>query len=278
MAAKQPSHPLSFERHAGLEAGTNAHYEDTRYYFTTYADRQADVDYYVEQASGLASNVLEYGVGNGRIALPLARAGMLVCGVDRSAAMLRDLKEKAAAARPEVAARITVRRGDMRNLRLQRRFPLVLCTFNTFLHLYTRRDVERFCARVHAHLQKGGRFIVDVSVPDPEELSRDPSRVHRAPRFRDATTREWIHYTERFDYDQSSQVLTIAMGFKPKDAPERAWMTPLSHRQFFPQELEALLHYNGLPVIDVHADFDRDTDVNNARTLIYHCRRSSRVF
>ena len=76
MSGKKPPHPLAFPRHAGLEAGTDAHYQDACYYTATYADRQFDVDYYVEVASAAADEVLEYGVGNGRIALPLARAGL----------------------------------------------------------------------------------------------------------------------------------------------------------------------------------------------------------
>ena len=68
------------------------------------------------------------------------------------------------------------------------------------------------------------------------------------------------------------------MEFSPKDAPQRAWMTPLAHRQFFPQELEALLHYNGLPVVDVHANYDAGEPIEQAHTLVYHCRRSSRRF
>ncbi len=276
--AGERRHPLDFPRHPGLEAGTNAHYRDARQYTATYADRQQDIDYYVEVASAAADEVLEYGVGNGRIALPLARAGVAVWGVDRAPAMLRDLRTKLAAERPEVGERITLRRGDMRMVNLKRTFNMVLCTFNTFLHLYCRRDVERFCARVHAHLRRGGRFVVDVSVPNAEELMRDPARAYRCPRFRDPHTREWIHYRERFDYHELSQVLHIAMEFSPKDAPQRAWMTPLAHRQFFPQELEALLHYNGLPVVDVHANYDAGEPIEQAHTLVYHCRRSSRRF
>jgi hypothetical protein len=75
-----------------------------------------------------------------------------------------------------------------------------------------------------------------------------------------------VRYLEHFDYDRARQVLFVSMEFEPVNGPERAWATPLAHRQFFPQEWEALLHYNGLEVEKVEGDFhggplDRTSDV-----------------
>ena len=55
----------------------------------------------------------------------------------------------------DLRSRVTVKRGDMRRVKLKRRFDLVLCTFNTWLHLYVRQDVERYCARVRRSLERG---------------------------------------------------------------------------------------------------------------------------
>jgi len=263
---------------AALAQGSEAHYRDAAYYSATYADRDDDIAYYVQVAAEQAAQgrcaVLEYGCGNGRILLPLARTGRAVTGVDRCSAMLGDLRRALRAEPSTVRDRVTVRRGDMRKLALERRFDLVLCTFNTFLHLYDRREVEQFCRRVRAHLRPRGRFVVDVSVPDPEELVRDPNRAYRVPRFRHPTTGEVVRYAERFDYDPLTQVMTVGMEFEPRDRPKDRWHTPLTHRQFFPQELEALLHYNGLPVVEVHGDYEPAAPEPEATTLVYHCRRA----
>ncbi len=137
---------------AVLAAGTEAHYRDAAYYSATYADRSDDIDYYVALATERAAKgrceVLEYGCGNGRILMPLARTGRTITGVDRSAPMLTDLRRALRAEPKAIQRRVTVRRGDMRNLRLDQRFDLVLCTFNTFLHLYGRRDVEAAASKV----------------------------------------------------------------------------------------------------------------------------------
>jgi len=264
---------------AELSAGSSAHYEDPAYYTKTYRDRVEDVRYYVDLAVERGGPVLEYGCGNGRISIPMARSGVEVMGVDLSAPMLADLRKRLAREPVEARSRISLRRGDMRNLQLTRRYPLVICPFNAFLHLYTRTDVERFLGRVANHLAPGGEFVFDISIPQPAELARDPARAYFAPRFRYPNPDEgegggqMVRYSERFDYDKLRQVLFVAMEFMPISGGE-AWMTPLAHRQFYPQELEALLHYNGFEITAQFGDFfESPLDQSSVLTVV-RCRRA----
>lgn len=252
-----------------LEVGSAAHYEDPALYARTYARRADDVRFYVERARG-AGTVLEYGCGSGRITLPIARAGAAVTGVDLSTEMLADLRARLAKEPAEVRGRVRVLRGDMRKKAVPGpRFPLVLCTFNTFLHLYTRDDVEQFLARVRAHLSPRGRFVFDVSLPSPVDLARDPSRAYRLPDVRHPDGRRF-RYRERFDYEPLRQVMFVAMEHEPIDGGE-PFVTPLAHRQFFPAELEALLHYNGFAIEALTADFAEIPADRHADTLVYTC-------
>ncbi|MBK8252862.1 MAG: class I SAM-dependent methyltransferase [Polyangiaceae bacterium] len=258
-----------------LEAGSAAHYEDPAYYTKTYKNRLSDIRYYTDLAAENGGPVLEYGCGNGRIAIPIARSGVHITGVDLSSAMVADLAERRANEPADVRGRITVRRGDMRTVRFKKRFPLVYCTFNAFLHLYTRTDVEAFLARVRDHLAPGGRFVFDISIPEPLELSRDPARAYGTapfvyPRPGDPSGGVRVKYRERFDYDRLRQVLFVAMEFIPDHG--ESWMTPLAHRQFYPAELEALLHYNGFEVVAQYGDFDASPLTNDSSTLITHAR------
>ena len=252
-----------------LRVGSSAHYEDPRTYAETYADRVEDVAYYVALATRAGGPVLEYGCGEGRIALPIARAGVELTGVDHSRPMLDALTDKLAAEPREVASRVRLRCGDLRAVRLARRFPLVLCTFNTFLHLYDRDDVERFLARVRAHLTPKGRFVFDVSTPVPSDLARDPSRAYKLPPVRVGGVRH--AYRERFDYDPMRQVLFVMMEFAPCDGGD-GFVTPLAHRQFFPRELEALLHYNGFAIERLEGGFAGEPPDRHADSLVYTCR------
>jgi SAM-dependent methyltransferase len=255
-----------------LEAGSRAHYDDAAYYSKTYDRRTDDVAFYVELAKERGGTVLEYGVGNGRIGLPLARAGLRLAGVDLSRPMLDDFEARLAAEPADVRRRVTLRQGDMRHLRLGRRFDLVFCPFNAFLHLYSRDDVERFLGRVHRHLAPRGAFIFDVSLPNASELVRDPNRAYHCPRFRYPSTGEMVRYTERFDYDALRQILFVSMEFFPEPRPRTSWMTPLAHRQFFPSELEALLHYNGFAVDEAYGDYKRGRLDRYSEQMIFVCR------
>jgi SAM-dependent methyltransferase len=263
-----PSAPLDHE----LEAGSVAHYEDPAYYTATYARRIDDVAYYVGLARRARGPVLEYGIGNGRIALPIARHGVEVVGIDRSAAMLADLERRLDGEPAEVRKRVTGVRGDMRTARLRRKFPLVLATFNTVLHLYTRQDVEKFLARARGHIAPGGRLVVDLSMPPLAELTRNPSTPFHAPRFRHPTAGVIVKNREYFDYDPVRQVLFVSIEFEPMGDPSASWMTPLAHRQFFPCEWEALLHYGGFRVDRVEGDFEGGPLTRDSEVMIWHAR------
>ena len=255
--------------HVG-DAGATEHYADAAYYTKTYGERTHDVDYYVRRARRSKGPVLEYGIGNGRVALAIARAGIAVTGVDLSQVMLDNLAEQLAKATKQLRSRVSFRQGDMREIRLRQRFPLVIAPFNCVMHLYERRDMEAFLARVREHLAPGGRFVFDFSVPQGEDLSRDPDKAYGAPRIRHPTTGELTRYAERFEYDRLRQLLLIQMEFSP-EGKGKPWTVPLTHRQFFPREMEALLHYNGFSEIFFTADFSDQAADQHVDSLVVDC-------
>jgi SAM-dependent methyltransferase len=237
--------------------------------------------------------VLEHGIGNGRVALPLARAGIEVTGLDHSRPMLDHLRERLKAEPPAVRRRVKLHQGDMRTARLGKRFPLVICPFNAALHLYTRQDVEQWLASVRAHLAPGGELVFDISMPINEDLARDPAVPYRIPPF-DHPTAGRVSYREHFDYDPVRQILFVSMFFEPapnKKGPAssakkpskngtvgplkqitESFMTPLAHRQFHPQEMEALLHYNGYEVRAVYGDWKQGPLVPTSDIMVWHAR------
>lgn len=241
---------------AALARGTDAHYEDADYYDRAYGRRRQDVRFYVQYASERGGPVLELGVGTGRVAAELAREGIDVVGVDRMAPMLARARARIASLPRAARERVTLVRGDLAKLSLRRRFPLVISPFNVLMHLYARTAWERALSSVRAHLTPGGRFVFDVLLPYPPGLARDPARVYRGRPVTLGGRRQ--RYGESFHYDPVTQVQTIQMVFE--DAVDRRRppvIVPLAHRQLFPAELEALLHYNGLELVDRWGDFAR---------------------
>jgi SAM-dependent methyltransferase len=258
-AAETASHTVTratFLSRAALDAGTEGHYVDGAHYDHTYKWRRADQTFYVELArERRADRVLELGVGTGRVAIALARAGCEIVGVDRMPPMLDRLHDRLGRETRAVRERITLKLGDMRSVRLRRRFPLIIAPFNVFMHLYERRDVERTLATCLLHLAPRGRLAFDVLNPDLRALVRDPARFYKGRPVRDPTTGRRHAYSEAFEYDAPHQTQMITSAFRDLEDPRQTFVRPLAHRQFFPAELEALLHYNGFAIEKRYGDF-----------------------
>jgi SAM-dependent methyltransferase len=121
------------------------------------------VDLLAELAGGGAA--LEFGVGTGRVALPLSERGVPIHGIDISEPMLDQLRRKPG------AERIGVTAGDFATARVDGTFRLAYLVFNTITNL-TTQDEQVACFRnAAAHLEPGGRFVIEVFVP---ELRRVP--------------------------------------------------------------------------------------------------------
>ena len=104
--------------------------------------------------------VLELAIGTGRVALPLAATGLVVHGIDISEPMLDQLRAKPG------AEQIRVWVGDLATTRLTRQFSLVYLVFNGITNLTTQDEQVACFENSAAHLLPGGRFVVEVFVPD----------------------------------------------------------------------------------------------------------------
>ncbi len=259
-------------RAARIARGAVAHYEDAAYYDFTYRRRRQDVRFYVELALRVGGPVLELGAGTGRVTLAIARAGVPVVGVEPVRAMLAHGREKAKRLPRAAQARLTLRRGDLRSLRLNQRFPLIIAPFNVFMHLYTRRDLERAFATVRAHLAPRGEFVFDVLMPDLRAMLRNPGRLYRGPRVVSPSSGRAYDYFESFDYDALREVQLVSLVFQSVDELSDLRVVPLSQRQFFPQELALLLHYNGFAIAERWGDFQRGPLTGDSESQIVAAR------
>ncbi len=144
-------------------------------YDATWADAfdPAVLDATVATLAELANGkrALEFAVGTGRVALPLSMRGVPVHGIDLSVAMVAELGKKAGAE----AIGITV--GDMCSTRVEGTFGLVYIVFNAIINVTTQDEQVAVFENAARHLEPGGVFVVEVSVPQlrrlpPGELGR----------------------------------------------------------------------------------------------------------
>jgi SAM-dependent methyltransferase len=126
----------------------------------------AVIDVTAGALAGLAGGgrALELAIGTGRIALPLARRGVAVHGIDMSRAMVARLRAKPGGD----ALGVTI--GDFATTTAGGRFSVVYLVFNTIMNL-TTQEAQVACFRnAAAHLEPGGCFVIEVVVPELRKL------------------------------------------------------------------------------------------------------------
>lgn len=207
-----------------------------------------DIPFYVEEALRAGGPVLELGVGTGRIAVPIAQAGIDVIGVDSSEGMLAVCREAAEAA--GVAHRLDLRLGDLRDPPVAGRFPLVICPFRAYLHLHTDAERRQAFAAVRRLLEPDARFVFDVFAPGADDIAETHGRwIEREP---------GIH--ERADWDTSKRTLTLSVrGDDGASTMTLAWLSPLEWRM--------LLERSGFEVEACYGWFDRSPYAGGEDTI-----------
>lgn len=132
-----------------------------------------DVPFWRRLALGATGRVLELGCGTGRIAMPLARAGVDVVGIDRSSEMLDRARRRAR--RSTHGHRVTLVRGDIRHLPFpDASFGLVMAPYGILQSLLRERDLGRTLEAVARVLEPGGTFGLELvaDLPAWEECDR----------------------------------------------------------------------------------------------------------
>ncbi len=183
---------------------------------------------------------LELAIGTGRVAVPLAERGVPVTGIELSAPMLARLREKAD------EAAIPVVSGDMATTRAPGEFSLVYLVFNTISNLLTQDEQVACFENAARHLEPGGRFVVELWVP---ELRRLPPGVPATvgahePGYLLVDTYDVLHQhvvSHHVTYDESG------------GREARIGLSP--HRYVWPAELDLMARLAGFALEHRYADW-----------------------
>ena len=242
-------------------------YADPEIYDLENREFGPDGSFFLDFAKKLDGPVLELGCGTGRVTIPLAQNGVDITGLDVVPAMIERAKQKAG----ELPIQWIT--ADVRCFRLERSFRLIFEIGSVFQHVLTRSDQEAFLARVREHLENDGRFIVSLLFPRPDLLTSVE------------TEKEWFSYenhagqkirvsgTEYYDPVRQVKLETAYRRWVDDSGQEILKVAPLSLRYVFPQEMEALLYYNGFQVLEQFGDWDSSPLTNKSRLMIFVCRK-----
>jgi SAM-dependent methyltransferase len=222
-----------------------------------------DLPFWLALAEREGAPVVEWGAGTGRVAIPLARAGSDVTAVELSENMIEVGRKK--------GTPVEWVRGDMRSIRLGRRYRLAICAFNSFLCLPSPDDALAYLHNAREHLQPGGLLGIEVSAFSPEELYDPPG----GPQLRHDFTRKLPQGDlNRFSisrYDAASQLLTMRLFYELYEASgelrsRRAH--DLTIRVTGRDELRLMLRLAGFEVEAVYGGFEGEPFTSGSDHLI----------
>jgi SAM-dependent methyltransferase len=242
-------------------------YSDPQIYDLENNAFEPDGPFLLEIARRAGNPVLELGCGTGRLTIPMAQAGVQVTGLDIVPEMLELAKQKSNGANIEWAL------ADARTFRLDQTYRMIFESGSVFQHMLTRADQEAFLARVKEHLAEEGWFVFGSFFPHPGQLENVDMEQEW---FTTQHPGGWeIRVSGIEHYDELSQVKveTAYRRWKNASGEDVLKVAPLALRYSFPQELEALLHYNGFTVVERYGDNDGSPLTNESRLMIYVCRK-----
>ena len=189
--------------------------------------------------------VLEFAVGTGRIAAPLAARGVPVNGIELSRAMAARLASKPGGDAVEVTI------GDMTTTRVAGQFSMVYLVYNTISNVTTQDGQVDVFRNAAAHLRPGGLFLVEVGLPD---LRRLPPGQDTVP-FAVVPAANGGGYVGFDQYDAVTQEFTSNHVTVSPDGTGRFRRIPF--RYAWPAEMDLMARIAGMSLKYRWADWDR---------------------
>jgi len=194
--------------------------------------------------AGTPPRALELAIGSGRVALPLAGAGVSVTGIDISEEMISLLRAKPG------GDRIPVVMGDFADVAVEETFPLVYLAFNTLFALLDQaRQVECF-QNVARALEPGGRFVLDTFVPDLGRYDHLGTRMGVS-----SISNTEAHAYELAIHDPLSQTVISHQVRRLEDGS--TVVLPVTVRYAWPAEMDLMGRLAGLVLEDRWGWYDR---------------------
>ncbi len=194
----------------------------------------------VDRLAELAGDgrALEFAIGTGRVAVPLAERGVPVTGIELSGPMIDRLRTKAD------GEKIPVVVGDMATARAPGKYTLVYLVFNTISNLLTQAEQVACFRNAAGHLTPGGRFVIELWVPELRKL----------PPGQQATVgQSEPGYILLDTYDVLHQHL-VSHHFH-FGAGKQAQLFRSPHRYIWPAELDLMAQLAGFELESRHADW-----------------------
>lgn len=242
-------------------------------YYDLFASKD-DVNFYKELAVKHGRKALELGVGTGRVAIELAKAGVTVWGIDNSRYMLNVARQKLKKESVSIRKRVKLKLEDMRNFKLKEKFPFIYIPSSTFEHCISQEDQRKCLTSVYNALKRKGILAFDISQPtrkktetswwiDRRELSAEREVVRAI-------------FSER---NPQTNVVSVNLFFevyqngKLKERYYEYGEARISSKE----EIEKTLEDAGFRVDKVYGNFDKSTYSSKSQRIIFITSRHTHL-
>ena len=212
--------------------------------------------------------ILELGCGYGRITLPLAQRGVEdLTGLELSEPSLAHARSR--------TGNLPIRwvEADMRDFHLNRHYAFIFARGAVFNFMLTRKDQEAMLSRVYEHLADGGQFLFDNLLMQPAQMVDELEETawytmtHPNGRQIHASGTQWFDHVQQWYVQRCHERWDNTDG----ELVRPAWQLTL--RYIMPQEMEALLHYNGFKVTARYDDYLGNPASPDEFAHIYLCEK-----
>ncbi len=213
--------------------------------------------------------LLDLACGTGRMALRLAGPGYQVTGVDITPEMIARARQKAA----QQALSIDWVVADACTFHLGKQFPFIYMLENAWQFFLTRANQEALLACVREHLLPEGCFLFETRNPNPRNLQY--ARCLEPQKYNTFDGGQLVVADQQY-YDPMTQIQHYASTFTffgPDGLQQREKIVRVALRYVYPQEMEALLHYNGFEIRTCYGSWQQEPLIASSPAMIYVCQR-----
>ena len=254
----------------------------SRFYADTYDacvdDWEGEIAFYTDLAAKNlpgGESLLELACGTGRVAIPIARSGVNVVGLDQSPFMLDVARRKS-----EGLTNVHWLEGDMRSFQIDESFGLIVIPGHAFQNLVPLQDQVACLASAAQHLSPDGLLVIHLDHQNPAwlgEIEGEKAGVFEVGcEFVHPGTGHTVRTLNAWSYDRASQTATLQtiwdVASDREKVEERIESGPIELHFIFRYEMELLLQQCGFEVEGLYGDFHHSSLTSDSSEMIWIAR------
>jgi SAM-dependent methyltransferase len=225
------------------------------------------IGFYCDLAKTVGGPVLEIACGSGLVTIPIAAQGLEVTGVDLAPPMLEHARRKAEAQ----GLNIRWTEADARSFDLGTQYQFIFITGNAFQAFLRREDQEALLASVKKHLAPQGVFAFETRNPSGHDLTTQSEE--EVDQSYISMEGHHVSVSSTQIYDPIAQIIYWTSYRRWNDGQRnRMKETHIACRFTYPQELKALLHYNGFQLVQQFGNWNQEPLSASSPSIISICK------